>query len=265
MIIRATNYLKLAFVAALREAFGSTVTPTDYRYGPDENDPTVKLRIYRAFPRRQFNPPCLVINADASDARFRYLDEEIVSEIYRVYEEQVINDSLQVTPIIRIASIKDSIGNTYVEDTNFTYSGNTNTITWLTPLPPPSPYFATYDTRTFTNKYQTVFYGKKVQSQIVVPIRISIYALSTTDRERITDLVILYVRSVFRDKFKPFCTYINIQVGGETQEDWSNQPLYINTVTVDCWTQYASEIAQDMYALINSFDIDIAVRTLMEE
>jgi hypothetical protein len=252
----------LAFVAALRAAFGHTSTPADYRYLEDENDVNCKLRIFRAFPKRQFNPPALVVNADAADARFRYLDDERASDVYRVYEEQITNDGFQVTPIIRIADVYDSIGNHYVEDQDFTYDAANNVLTWS--IIKPDPYFATYDTRTFTDRYKTILYARKIQSQLVVPIRITVYALSTTDRERLTDLVVLYVRSVFRDRFKVFCTYTDISVGGETQDDWENQVLYINTVTVECWTQFANEIPMDLYALIQQINIDIAVRTLGE-
>lgn len=260
MLIKATNYLKLAFVTTLRAAFGHTATPTEYRYVANENDPASKVRIYRAFPTRQFNPPGLVINTDPADASFKYLDDERVADIYRVYDEQITNDGFQVTPIIRIADLYDSIGTHYVENTDYTYNADTNLITWTAIKP--NPYFAIYDTRTFVDKYKTVLYARKIQSQLVVPVKITVYALSTTDRERLTDLVVLYVRSVFRDRFKPFCTYARIDVGGESQEDWENQVLYVNTVTVECWTHFASEIPMDLYSLIQNFDIDIAVRTL---
>ena len=263
MIIKATNFLKLAFVVALREAFAHTTTPSDYRYLANENDPNCKLRIYRAFPKRQFNPPALIINAEAADARFRYLDDEFVSNIYRVTDEQVNNDALSVVPVMRIAGVRDQLQQTYEEGTNFTYDCTTNQFTWITSKP--DPYWCTYDTRTYRDRISTPIQARKVQSQIVVPIKISVYAFSTTDRERLTDLVVLYVRSVFREKFKDFCTFANIQVGGEQQDDWDNNPLYINTITVDCWTQYASEIDQSLYELINNIDITIAVRTASAE
>jgi len=262
VIIKATNFLKLAFVASLREVFGHALTPADYRYLPDENDANCKLRIYRAFPKRQFNPPCLVINADASDARYRYLDDEIVTDIYGVGDELVVNDALQVTPVTALTQVRDSINNIYVEDVDFTYDWEANKFTWI--VTKPTPYYATYKTRTFISRLSTPLMDRKVQSQIVVPIRITIYAMSTTDRERLTDLIVLYIRSVFRNKFKPFCTYANIQIGGDTQEEWENQVLYINTVTVTCWTQYASEIPMDIYAMIEAFNIDIAVQTMEE-
>ncbi|MEM2986559.1 MAG: hypothetical protein QXV60_00460 [Nitrososphaerota archaeon] len=251
------------FVAALREAFKHPTTPEDYRYDEDENDPTkCKLRIYRAFPQRQFRPPCLVVNTAASDAKFRYLGEEAVRDIYRVTNETVTNDALYAFPILRIKEVKDDIGTIYIEGTDFTFDYKNNFFNWIHTKP--SLYFCTYDTFKFISKDYTVITAKKIESQIEVPVRITIYALRTTDRERLTDLVILYTRSVFRDKFKPFTTYLNISIGGETEETWENAPLFINTVTIDCWSHYSHEIDYSLYTVIEKINIQAEVQRLAE-
>ena len=86
--------------------------------------------------------------------------------------------------------------------------------------------------------------------------------MRTTDRERLTDLVVLYVRHVFREKFKPFITYIDIRIGGETQTTWDNQPLFSNTVTIDCWTQYKSELPLKLYELIQKINLNIITQEI---
>jgi len=247
-------------VVALREAFGSTTTPADYRYLADETRPECKLRIYRAFPKRNFRPPCLVVSVDPGTAKFRYLDDEVVKQIYRVYNEAVSHDTLEVTPACRLATITDGI-TTYVEDTDFTVNLLTGLITWL--IPTPTAYTATYDTFKFTRKDQTVPYAKKVQSQLRVPISIDVHALSTTDRERLTDLVVLYVRHVFLGLFKrKGVTYIDIKLGGETETTWDNQIIYGHTITLDVWSQYANEIPMDLYALIERINVDVAINQI---
>ena len=262
MLVRATNFLKMAFVTCLRQAFGSDVTPAEYRYSENENDPNCKLRIYRAFPQRMFRPPCLIVTAEAADAKIRYLDEEHVKDIYGVVEE-VLNDNVSVVPVYRINSVKDVSGTLYTEGTDFTLDYKTGKFTWINTRPP--QYFCDYETLTFIDKFKTIPVSRIAQSQLEVPVTITVYALRTTDRERLTDLVILYTRYVFREKFKPYMTYLNIRVKGETQTTWDNQPLFSNAVTIDCWTQYKSELPQKLFDLISQINLSIEVEKLTNE
>jgi len=261
MIVRYTNFLKLSFVVLLRTAFGDATTPSDYRYLEDENDPNCKLRIYRAFPKRTFNPPILVVSADQGDARMRYLEDEEVQSVYRVTNETVVNDTVSAPPVRNLVEVKDDV-QTYTEGTDFTLDATAGVFTWITPKP--ATYFTTYDTFKFISKDFTTLYSKIVQSQMRIPVKITVYALSTTDRERLTDLVVLYFRHVFRSKLKQFTTYSDIRVGGETQTVWDNQQLFSNTVTVDCWSAYAHEVPYNLFNLIEQINLDIEIQNLGE-
>jgi hypothetical protein len=262
ILIRYTNYIKVIFVALLRTAFAHASTPEEYRYTEDETSPDSKLRIYRAIPQRMFKPPAIVVNVEPGNAQLRYFDDEKVSSIYRVHDQLVSGDQISIVPVYRLIEMKDSNGVIYTEDTHFTLNKTTGVITWI--VTAPATYYATYDTFKFTDKYVTVEQAKHVQSMLNVPVTMTVYALRTTDRERLTDLVILYTRHLFRDLFKPILTYSDIKLGGEVQTDWENQPLFSNTVTVDCWSQYANEIDYGLYDLIQNIDINIAVKNVGE-
>ena len=121
-------------------------------------------------------------------------------------------------------------GTTYILGTNYTVNTYTGVITWITT--PPAHYACTY--LTFSDVAGVTYpAGKWVQSSLEVPVRVTVYALSTTDRERITDLVVLYLRHVFREFLTPYMTYVKIRLGDETTTPWSNQVVYVNTVTID--------------------------------
>ena len=255
-VIKYTSFLKIVFEKALRTAFSDASVPPEYRYVADEKDPNCKLRIYREMPRRDYNPPVIVVASTAGNASLRYLGEEIVKEVYQVNEEVVVSDTLALIPLqIKTVVGVDSHGVTVptVENVNFTVAMTTGIFTWLTAKP--ASYTCTYTTWTNQANY-SVPAGKWVQSQVQIPIRIAIYASSNTDRERITDLVVLYLRHVFRPILKPYVTYAKILVGGEAQIEWKSQTVYNNDITIDCWSHYAHYIDQSMYALINNINIE---------
>lgn len=323
-VIKYTNFCKLIMEKALRTAFSDTSTPAEYRYVENEGDPACKIRIYREFPRRQFNPPIMVVTASAGDASLQYVGKENVRDVFIMYDERVQSNTLAFTPL-SVSSVKQvALGTTvtdevvasnyldytpltsvtsvsdpshttfYTEGVNFTIDLTKGLFTWLTPKPTayvctyvvPSQYLPTGVTYTettnytinlttgvitwvtaqpanyactyltFTNqKHVTYPAGKWVQSSLEVPVRITIYAASTTDRERITDLVVLYLRHVFRDFLAPYLSYISIKIGEETSTVLSNQPIYMNTITVDCWTHYAHYIDQSLLELIKTIDV----------
>ena len=251
-LIHATNYLKLMFEVGLRKAFASATTPDQYKYTADENTITSKIRIYRNFPDRNFNPPALVVTAETGDVSLQYLGKEVVKEVYGVGNETVVNNTLSQPPIVAFLTLTDGGSTTYVEGTDFNINKKTGVITWI--IPQPVTAVASYGTfNNIVNVTDPV--GKWVQSQVQIPVKITIYALSNTDRERITDLVLLYVRHVFRPAFSAIAQYIKISLGGETEEDWKNAPLYKNTVTVDCWSQYSNYIDQSTFALIEQINV----------
>jgi hypothetical protein len=327
-VIKCTNFCKLIIEKMLRTAFSDTSTPAEYRYVANEADAACKIRIYREFPRRQFNPPFIVVAASAGDASLQYVGKENVRDVFIRYDEVVQSNTLafvplsvtsmkqvalgttvtdepvssnylDYAPLTSITSVSDPThttyytegvnftvdktkglfmwitaqpaayvctyvvpsqylptGVTYTETTNYTVNLTTGVITWVTAQP--TNYACTY--LTFTNQKNVTYpSGKFVQSSLEVPVRITIYAMSTTDRERITDLVILYLRHVFRDYLAPYLSYISIKLGEETSTVMSNQTVYMNTVTIDCWTHYAHYIDQSLFELIKTVDVSTLV------
>jgi hypothetical protein len=77
---KLTNFIKLAFVAAFRIAFGSKATPDEYRY--DKDDSKTKIKIYRAYPRRLESTPVIWVSIVGGDVSLSYLgdDSEIIVE-----------------------------------------------------------------------------------------------------------------------------------------------------------------------------------------
>jgi len=78
MQIKYCNWLKNSYVSLLRFCFAHDSTPQEYKYSQDNKQN--KIAIYRGFPRRPELFPCLVIEAEASNASMSYLGEEMFSE-----------------------------------------------------------------------------------------------------------------------------------------------------------------------------------------
>jgi hypothetical protein len=79
MILKFNNFIKTSLTALFRYAFGHTSTPVEYKY--DRDSKLTKIAIYRGFPRRVELYPCLIIEAEASDASMTFLGEEELGEL----------------------------------------------------------------------------------------------------------------------------------------------------------------------------------------
>jgi len=196
VIIKYTNFIKLGFVALLREAFLNTATPEEYRYSLNEHE--TKIKIYRSFPRRVQFYPSILVEADSGDASVSYLGQEI-----------------------------------YRENKNAT-----------------------------TGIVESVSFSGK----LTVPINISVLTKSTTDRERLADLVTVYVRYLFKKKFEECgIHYINIKVSGESQAEERNEVVYKNGLIVDCYTEYENEVPVALINTIEKFNVYQCVKLLEVE
>ena len=92
--------------------------------------------------------------------------------------------------------------------------------------------------------------------KMTVPIIISIHALTTTDREKLTDLTAFFIRHLFRAKFAELgIVYTKIATVGEGQFEWDNQIVYTNGVTVDTYQEYTAEIPVALTDMIGSFEV----------
>ena len=93
---------------------------------------------------------------------------------------------------------------------------------------------------------------------LYIPVKLTIVAKTTTDREILTDMVTGFVRYVFREKFlKEKIEYLDIHAGdaGEEGDDPANR-RFIGSLTVRCQTQFHQAIDRSMYDLIQSINLD---------
>ena len=171
--LRFTNYVKNAFIEAIRVSFAHPFTPEQYRY--DLKDPKKRqISIYRGWPKRVTKYPSILVESDPGDFSISTLDQE---EAY---------------------SIEDRNG----EETDIVYAG-----------------------------------------VMVLPVRLTILAKSATDREKLTDLLSIYVRFVFRDKFyKSNIPYLDISSGEDGEEVVDGEVIHKGRVTVRCQTEFHQKI-----------------------
>jgi hypothetical protein len=101
--------------------------------------------------------------------------------------------------------------------------------------------------------------GFRYSGTMKIPVRIQIYAGSTTDRDVITDLVAIYVRFVFRDLFyENRLNYIGVEAGEDGEEEKKNIPgefIYKGKVDFDVTVEFEQEIPLDLYDLISSINL----------
>lgn len=446
-VIRYTNTIKSIWEKYLRVIFSSDTTPAEYRY--NANEKLSKIRIYKEQPMRVYNLPMITISSGSGDASLRYLGNEVVKDVYNLYNECVLNSTLKYTPIknsvVGVFGINPINGQktVYVVNTDFSVDWNKGKFIWDKGVSEPQLYYATYATfesissnntvyneykersplvrlvsfsatnptgifsngdkyynttdhkiYTYNNKqwiipgeypelgtlyldtsneylfeytlsgmtrvytestyprlyldyYEPVyegflvysntvvngyvlgeqeydyqptawleyrssqilevytydsngtkvyynrdeayctlgtnelhwnitapefyfvsyiaaqnilsFSGKFVQSPLNVEVRFDVFARSSQDRERITDLLVLYLRHIIKDSVAPYFVYSRETVSGETQEQFDNQSIYKNSITVPCVTHYSNYIDNSAYALIKSIKLDTEV------
>lgn len=105
---------------------------------------------------------------------------------------------------------------------------------------------------------QTTGLVDTVEVRLIVnlPITITIMAESTTDRERLTDLIVFFVRAVFRNRFaQEDISYTNISIGGENQETINEKVIYTNSITIDCYAELTENIDYTVFVDINKIHL----------
>ena len=93
---------------------------------------------------------------------------------------------------------------------------------------------------------------------LFIPVKLTVVAKTTTDREILTDMVTGFVRYVFRDKFlKEKIEYLDIQAGdaGEEGDNPANR-RFLGSLTVRCQTQFSQVIDRRLYDLVQSINLD---------
>lgn len=92
-----------------------------------------------------------------------------------------------------------------------------------------------------------------------IPVRLSILAETTTDREKLTDLLSIYVRFVFRDLFYKYnMPYLDIQAGeeGENIIGDGSKVIYKGFVNVRLQTEFNQKISMELYEAITGIQFN---------
>jgi hypothetical protein len=190
MELRFTNYVKNAFVLALREAFAHEATPVEYRYNSTDKAKS-QISIFRAFPKRSdVKFPVILVEVESGDFSISSLSHE---ESYEIQD-----------------------GNGLVTDV--VYSG-----------------------------------------VMTIPVALTILTETTTDREKLTDLVAIYTRFVFRDLFYKYnMPYLGLDAGedGEDTSSANGKVIYKGKVRVRLQTEFAQKVDMSLYAAVNSINLE---------
>jgi hypothetical protein len=91
-----------------------------------------------------------------------------------------------------------------------------------------------------------------------IPVKITVLAKTTTDRELITDLASSYIRFAARPLFaKHRVEYLDIQSGEAGDEPLNEKDrMFIGTITIRCQTEFRSLIDMGIYAKIQKISIE---------
>jgi len=93
-----------------------------------------------------------------------------------------------------------------------------------------------------------------------IPISMHIEARTTTDCEILTDLTMIYVRHIFRNKFSEYgFAFTKILIGGETQETRDNESIFKNSVKIDCYSEYEFKLDASLINTIDKINLDVEV------
>lgn len=91
---------------------------------------------------------------------------------------------------------------------------------------------------------------------MTLPVEISIRAKSATDREKLTDLISIYVRFVFREKFyKEKIAYVGISSGEDGEEVQDGEVIYKGKVTVSCQTEFEQKLDLTLLEAVEAINL----------
>lgn len=75
--------------------------------------------------------------------------------------------------------------------------------------------------------------------QIPIEVKIQIAAITDSDRRKLTDITALFCRHLFTNAIAQFgIGFKNVRINGETEADWQGVPLYLNSITIPCYTEW---------------------------
>jgi hypothetical protein len=75
---------------------------------------------------------------------------------------------------------------------------------------------------------------------------VKIAAESTPDREELSDIISGFFQGVIRDDLTRAGLFVKgISISGETEEEWGNEKIYMQSITLDCFSEWRREIPLD--------------------
>ena len=92
---------------------------------------------------------------------------------------------------------------------------------------------------------------------MTLPIHLTVMALTPTDREKLTDLLAIYVRWVFRNKFfREGIPFLDIRAGeaGEDVDESANKVVFKGEVTIVTQTQFKQTIDLSCIAAVEALN-----------
>jgi len=102
----------------------------------------------------------------------------------------------------------------------------------------------------------SVTYG----GSLTVPIKLTIQARTITDMERLTDICMVYVRYLFRNKFAEYgFAYTHIGIGADSQDEIDGEPIFSKTITVDNYTEFQNTIDGALFTDIKKINLNVLV------
>lgn len=257
--IQHFNWVKAAFVASFRAIFGSDYVPYQYRFVDDEEQ--TKILIYTAFPYRSFKTPCIVIDASSSDVSVSFLgpQERVRRVLADTFREVIIKSETDHDPLtlnqkpLVFEQVRE------VKVTNYTQfrlersAQGTALIVWTGPNRPlPNTPFETQITLAEPIPY-LYFTGI-----LRLGIKIYIYASTVTDAEKLTDLIVVFLRFFLRDKLAELkITYSSIDVSGIDTVNWNDELLYRVTVSIsNCHSEYELLFPESLLEFVKSINLN---------
>jgi hypothetical protein len=89
-----------------------------------------------------------------------------------------------------------------------------------------------------------------------IPVKLTILAKTATDREKLTDLLSIYVRFVFRQLlYKANVPYLDIRSGEAGEETVDGEVIYKGEVTVQCQTEFKQKIDYSMIEAVGAINL----------
>lgn len=210
----------------------------------------IRIYSYSGYPRLYLNyyEPAyegFLVYDDAIVEGFVVGNEEGFDFVHTAYLENPSNSIIEV-----YTYDKDGKKLYYDRDEVYCSVGDRKLI-WT--INEPDHYFVSY----ISSKSLLSNSGKFVQSPLNVTVKFDVFARSSQDRERITDLLVLYIRHIVKPYVAPYFVYSGEQVSGESQDMQDNQVIYKNSITVPCVSHYSHYIDNSTYALIKSIRVDV--------